>query len=181
MPVTFQTEALMKLYIPSNYKSILTLKETERAIKMVKDFFELNLAAELKLRRVTAPLFVQRGTGINDDLNGTENPISTVPTDHLSVMANFQSTVGVRKLAEEQIYLYPNPVTEGRVTLLAEDPMDQISLFLYDVNGREIKRIRISNQRSKLISMDLDPSLSGIYILKLSARNHTSFFKLMVQ
>ncbi|RLD93783.1 MAG: aspartate--ammonia ligase, partial [Bacteroidetes bacterium] len=66
----------MKLYIPSNYKSILTLKESERAIKMVKDFFEQNLAAELKLRRVTAPLFVQRGTGINDDLNGTERPVS---------------------------------------------------------------------------------------------------------
>ncbi|MCK4880040.1 MAG: aspartate--ammonia ligase [Bacteroidales bacterium] len=66
----------MKLYIPSNYSSPLSLKETERAIKMVKDFFELNLAAELKLRRVTAPLFVQRGTGINDDLNGTERPVS---------------------------------------------------------------------------------------------------------
>ncbi len=66
----------MKLVIPKNYHSLLTLKETERAIKMVKDFFEMNLAAELKLRRVTAPLFVQRGTGINDDLNGTERPVS---------------------------------------------------------------------------------------------------------
>ena len=66
----------MKLFIPPNYTSVLTLKETERAIKMVKDFFELNLAAELKLRRVTAPLFVQRGTGINDDLNGVERPVS---------------------------------------------------------------------------------------------------------
>ncbi|MEN8156751.1 MAG: aspartate--ammonia ligase [Bacteroidota bacterium] len=66
----------MKLFIPPNYKSILTLKETERAIKRVKDFFEQNLAAELKLRRVTAPLFVQRGTGINDDLNGIERPVS---------------------------------------------------------------------------------------------------------
>jgi aspartate--ammonia ligase len=66
----------MKLTIPKNYKSILSLKETERAIKMIKDFFELNLAAELKLRRVTAPLFVQRGTGINDDLNGIERPVS---------------------------------------------------------------------------------------------------------
>ncbi len=66
----------MKLFIPPNYRTPLTLKETERAIKMVKDFFELNLAAELKLRRVTAPLFVQRGTGINDDLNGTERPVS---------------------------------------------------------------------------------------------------------
>jgi aspartate--ammonia ligase len=66
----------MKLTIPPNYRSILSLKETERAIKLVKDFFELNLAAELKLRRVTAPLFVQRGTGINDDLNGIERPVS---------------------------------------------------------------------------------------------------------
>jgi len=66
----------MKLIIPKNYKSSLTLKETERAIKMIKDFFQENLASELKLRRVTAPLFVQRGTGINDDLNGVERPVS---------------------------------------------------------------------------------------------------------
>jgi len=66
----------MKLVIPKNYSTILSLKETERAIKMVKDFFELNLAAELKLRRVTAPLFVQRGMGINDDLNGIERPVT---------------------------------------------------------------------------------------------------------
>ena len=73
IPCNFTT---MKLTIPPNYRSILSLKETERAIKLVKDFFELNLAAELKLRRVTAPLFVQRGTGINDDLNGIERPVS---------------------------------------------------------------------------------------------------------
>jgi aspartate--ammonia ligase len=66
----------MRLHIPKGYKSILNLKETEKAIKLIKDFFESNLASELKLRRVTAPLFVQRGTGINDDLNGIERPVS---------------------------------------------------------------------------------------------------------
>ncbi|MFC2080342.1 aspartate--ammonia ligase [Bacteroidota bacterium] len=66
----------MKLIIPQNYDSHLNLKETERAIKMIKDFFQENLSSELKLRRVTAPLFVQRGTGINDDLNGVERPVS---------------------------------------------------------------------------------------------------------
>ncbi len=66
----------MKLHIPQGYKSILKLKETEKAIKLIKDFFESNLASELKLRRVTAPLFVLRGTGINDDLNGIERPVS---------------------------------------------------------------------------------------------------------
>jgi aspartate--ammonia ligase len=66
----------MRLIIPESYKSILNLKQTEKAIKLIKDFFELNLATELKLRRVTAPLFVLRGTGINDDLSGIERPVS---------------------------------------------------------------------------------------------------------
>ena len=66
----------MRLIIPEGYKSALNLKQTEKAIKLIKDFFELNLATELKLRRVTAPLFVLRGTGINDDLNGIERPVS---------------------------------------------------------------------------------------------------------
>ncbi len=65
----------MKLFIPDKYKPLLDLKQTEKAIKVVKDFFELSLASELRLRRVTAPLFVLRGTGINDDLNGIERPV----------------------------------------------------------------------------------------------------------
>lgn len=66
----------MKLYLPENYKSKLDLKQTEKAIKFVKDFFQENLSAELRLRRVTAPLFVLKGTGINDDLNGVERPVT---------------------------------------------------------------------------------------------------------
>ncbi len=66
----------MRLYIPENYHCVLNLKETEKAIKLIKDFFEQNLASELKLRRVTAPLFVLRGTGINDYMNGIERPVS---------------------------------------------------------------------------------------------------------
>lgn len=66
----------MKLYFPENYKPKLDLKQTEKAIKFVKDFFQENLSAELRLRRVTAPLFVLKGTGINDDLNGTERAVT---------------------------------------------------------------------------------------------------------
>jgi len=66
----------MKLSIPKNYKSVLDLNQTEQAIKQIKDFFQLNLSSELRLRRVTAPLFVKQGTGINDDLNGIERPVS---------------------------------------------------------------------------------------------------------
>jgi len=65
-----------KLIIPKNYKQILDVKETEIAIKMIKDFFEQNLATELRLRRVTAPMFVEAGKGINDDLDGIQKPVS---------------------------------------------------------------------------------------------------------
>lgn len=67
---------MSSLLIPENYKSILDVKRTENAIKLIKDHFQTNLSAELKLRRVTAPLFVLKGTGINDDLNGVERPVS---------------------------------------------------------------------------------------------------------
>lgn len=61
---------------PAGQKSLLGPKETEIAIKQIKDFFELNLATELNLSRITAPLFVPANTGINDDLSGTEKPVS---------------------------------------------------------------------------------------------------------
>lgn len=66
----------MKLTIPKGYASALNIQETEQAIKLAKDFFQQNLSSELRLRRVTAPLFVKKGTGINDDLNGIERPVS---------------------------------------------------------------------------------------------------------
>jgi aspartate--ammonia ligase len=66
----------MKLFIPSNYSSLLDVNQTEKAIKLVKDSFQQDLASELRLRRVTAPLFVMKGTGINDDLNGIERPVA---------------------------------------------------------------------------------------------------------
>ena len=61
---------------PTVYKPLLGVRETERAIKEIKDFFQLSLATELNLTRVTAPLFVLSGMGINDDLNGTERPVA---------------------------------------------------------------------------------------------------------
>jgi len=64
------------LIVPENYKSHLNLNQTEKAIKLVKDAFQQQLSAELNLRRVTAPLFVLKGTGINDDLNGVERKVA---------------------------------------------------------------------------------------------------------
>lgn len=67
----------MKLYkLTSEYTPLLDLKQTELAIKQIKEVFQLNLSSTLRLRRVTAPLFVLQGTGLNDDLNGFENAVS---------------------------------------------------------------------------------------------------------
>lgn len=63
-------------YIPQNYRNLLGNKEiTEKAIKAVKDMFQENLSAQLALLRVTAPMIVLTGTGINDDLNSIERPV----------------------------------------------------------------------------------------------------------
>lgn len=65
----------MNLVIPEGYQSPLDIRETEVAIKMVKDFFEKALAANLNLTRVSAPLFVSPESGLNDNLNGVERPV----------------------------------------------------------------------------------------------------------
>ena len=65
-----------KIYIPEGYQSTLNIKDTEKAIKRVKDFFERELATQLNLRRVSAPLFVFPESGLNDNLNGVERPVS---------------------------------------------------------------------------------------------------------
>lgn len=61
---------------PINYVPLLDPKQTEQGIKLIKDFFQQNLSTELRLRRVTAPLFVLKGLGINDDLNGVERAVT---------------------------------------------------------------------------------------------------------
>lgn len=66
----------MRLIIPEGYQSVLDIKETEVGIKYVKDFFERELAKQLNLTRVSAPLFVKPETGLNDNLNGIERPVS---------------------------------------------------------------------------------------------------------
>lgn len=64
------------IVIPSGYKPVLSIRETAKAIKIIKDFFELELAKALNLERVSAPLFVRPESGMNDNLSGIERPVS---------------------------------------------------------------------------------------------------------
>lgn len=97
---------MSKLTIPKNYAPIIDLKQTELGIKSIKDFFQTNLSSELRLRRVTAPLFVEKGTGINDDLTGIERPVQFSIKDMNNVSAEIVHSLAKWKrltLAEYEI------------------------------------------------------------------------------
>lgn len=67
---------MAKIFIPEDYRPELDLKHTQMAIKRIKDFFQEQISVQLNLRRVTAPLFVDPLSGLNDNLNGVERPVS---------------------------------------------------------------------------------------------------------
>lgn len=67
---------MSELIKPAGYHALLDMRQTEQGIKLIKEFFQQNISTELRLRRVTAPLFVLKGLGINDDLNGVERAVT---------------------------------------------------------------------------------------------------------
>ena len=67
---------MSSVQIPENYKSLLGLYDTQKAIGLIKTIFQEKLCLALHLKRVTAPLFVLHGSGLNDDLNGVERPVA---------------------------------------------------------------------------------------------------------
>ena len=76
MHAKLKRNEMSKLIKPINYERLIDTKQTEQGIKLIKEFFQQNLSTELRLRRVTAPLFVLQGLGINDDLNGVERAVT---------------------------------------------------------------------------------------------------------
>ncbi|MCX5773321.1 MAG: aspartate--ammonia ligase [Fusobacteria bacterium] len=102
----------MRIY-PENYKSALTLIETERAIKKVKDYFEKSLSYELNLTRVSAPLFVRTDTGLNDNLNGVEGPVSFKTPEDSSEIQIVHSLAKWKRMA---LHTYGFKVGEGIYT-----------------------------------------------------------------
>lgn len=74
-----------KLIIPDRYRSNLDIVATQKAIKGIKDFFQTHLAQSLNLKRVSAPLFVTHNSGLNDNLNGIEHPVSFDMHSHMEL------------------------------------------------------------------------------------------------
>ena len=112
----------------------MDLKQTELAIKKIKDFFLNSLSTELRLRRVTAPLFVLRGLGINDDLNGVERPVSFPIKDMNEAVAEVVHSLAKWKrvtLAEYQIEAGFGIVTDMNA-IRSDEEMDNIHSLYVD-------------------------------------------------
>jgi len=124
----------MALLLPKNYCPLLDEITTEKAIRKIKDSFQNNLSFELKLQRVTAPLFVLSGTGINDDLNGVERPVSFQVKDINSASAEIVHSLAKwkrMKLADLKM-----PVGQGIYTdmnaIRADEELDNLHSIYVD-------------------------------------------------
>jgi aspartate--ammonia ligase len=101
------------VYVPANYKSALSVYETQQAIGSVKRIFEDALSEALGLIRVTAPLFVDPTTGLNDDLNGVERPVEFGIAE---TRANAQIVQSLAKWKRMALYQYGFPSGKGLYT-----------------------------------------------------------------
>jgi aspartate--ammonia ligase len=112
----FKEEVIMKIegiVIPKGYKSNSTLIETEVYIKKIKDFFEKTLSESLRVTRVSAPLFVDSQSGLNDNLNGVERP---VVFDLLATGENVEIVHSLAKWKRMSLHRYGFQVGDGLYT-----------------------------------------------------------------
>ena len=104
---------MLKTVIPAGYAPCLNLYDTQKAIGLLKRLFEDSLGGALHLRRVSAPLFVEASTGLNDDLNGVERPVSF---DIPFAGREAQVVHSLAKWKRMALYLYQFSVGEGLYT-----------------------------------------------------------------
>ena len=104
---------MSKVYIPEGYKTPLSVYEMQRAIEFIKSNFQVNLSNALNLRRVSAPLFVDENSGLNDNLNGVERPVAF---DIPDVGANGQVVHSLAKWKRLALKRYEFNVGKGLFT-----------------------------------------------------------------
>lgn len=124
---------MFSVKIPKDYKSTLSLRDTQRAIKLTKDLFERNLASALNLERVTAPLIVKKQSGINDDLSGVERKVHFTTKEFDCDAEVVQSLAKWKRLA---LYRYGFNKGEGLYTDMSairrDDSVDNLHSVYVD-------------------------------------------------
>ena len=124
----------MSTYIPENYKSLLTIYDTQKAISLLKRLFEENLGAKLNLYRVSAPLFVDEKSGLNDDLNGYERPVSFDILRTETKAQVVQSLAKWKRLALKRYGFFPGKglYTDMNAVRRDEDELDNLHSVYVD-------------------------------------------------
>ena len=124
----------MKTVIPEGYKSLLSIYDTQKAISLLKRLFEDRLGALLNLYRVSAPLFVDESSGLNDNLNGYERPVSfdILRSEHRAEVV--QSLAKWKRLALKRYGFYPGKglYTDMNAIRRDEDELDNIHSVYVD-------------------------------------------------
>ena len=124
---------MSKTHLPEGYKPKLSLYDTQTAIGLLKRFFEDSLSASLNLKRVSAPLFVEEGTGLNDNLNGVERPVSF---DILETGTEAQVVHSLAKWKRMALHRYSFQPGEGLYTdmnaIRRDEEMDNVHSIYVD-------------------------------------------------
>ena len=124
----------MKTTIPAGYRSLLSIYDTQKAISLLKRLFEDRLGALLNLYRVSAPLFVDERSGLNDDLNGVERPVSfdILRSEHTAQVV--QSLAKWKRLALKRYGFYPGKglYTDMNAIRRDEDELDNLHSVYVD-------------------------------------------------
>ena len=154
---------MINLIIPPDYKSRLTLYETQTAIGMLKRLFEDNLARALNLKRVSAPLFVERKTGLNDDLSGIDRPVDFEIKESRQHVEIVHSLAKWKRVA---LHKYGFPVGEGIYTdmnaIRRDDEIDNTHSIYVDQWDWE-KVIDASSRNEEYLRETVTKIVSAIY------------------
>ncbi len=177
---------MSKLLKPSGYKPVLSVYDTQKAIGIVKRTFEDNLGGALNLKRVSAPLFVEPQTGLNDDLNGVERPVEF---DIMETKSNAQIVHSLAKWKRVALHKYCFPVGEGLYTdmnaVRRDEEMDNLHSIYVDqwdwekVIDKQTRNISALKETVKLIVnaiCDTQKAVKKFYPeLKSTLREEVSF------
>ena len=149
----------MKTIIPEGYKSILSIYDTQKAISLLKRLFEDNLGAKLNLYRVSAPLFVDEKSGLNDNLNGYERPVSfdILRSDHRAEVV--QSLAKWKRLALKRYGFYPGKGIYTDMNAIRRDEDELDNLHSVYVDQWDWEKVILAENRNldylKLTVMDI--------------------------
>ena len=149
----------MKTTIPEGYKSILSIYDTQKAISLLKRLFEDNLGAKLNLYRVSAPLFVDESSGINDNLNGYERPVSFDILRSNRRAEVVQSLAKWKRLALKRYGFYPGKGIYTDMNAIRRDEDELDNLHSVYVDQWDWEKVILAENRNldylKLTVMDI--------------------------